>query len=155
LTLLNATSTPLYQDGLVKVFIHTRNNVVLEFRERTRPPKTYSRFRDLMRKSLQEMPESGLIKVYQLPVGALLKRIGPDFVVGLSIQGGSSSCEELAAQLSAKRSPAVLVGGFPRGHFTPGTTESLDRVVRVDKRSLDAHVVVARLIYEVEKQSRT
>jgi len=154
LTLLNATSTPLYQDGLAKVYIHTRNDVVLEFRERTRPPKSYSRFRDLMRKSMREMPESGLIKVYELSVGALLKNIGPDLVVGLSIQGGSSSYEEEAAQLSAKRSPAVLVGGFPRGHFTPETTESFDRVVRVDKRSLDAHVVVARLIYEVEKHSR-
>ena len=154
LTLLNATSTPLYQDGLAKVYIHTRNDVVLEFRERTRPPKSYSRFRDLMRKSMREMPESGLIKVYELSVGALLKNIGPDLVVGLSIQGGSSSYEEVAAQLSAKRSPAVLVGGFPRGHFTPETTESFDRVVRVDKRSLDAHVVVARLIYEVEKHSR-
>jgi len=154
LTLLNATSTPLYQDGLAKVYIHTRNDVVLEFRERTRPPKSYSRFRDLMRKSLREMPESGLIKVYELSVGALLKNIGPDLVVGLSIQGGSSSYEELAAQLSAKRSPAVLVGGFPRGHFTPETTGSFDRVVRVYKRSLDAHVVVARLIYEVEKHPR-
>jgi len=154
LTLLNATSTPLYQDGLAKVYIHTRKDVVLEFREGTRPPKSYSRFRDLMRKSLQEMPESGLIKVYELSVGALLKNIGPDLVVGLSIQGGSSSYEELAAQLSAKRSPAVLIGGFPRGHFTPETTGLFDRVVRVDKRSLDAHVVVARLIYEVEKHSR-
>ncbi len=154
LTLLNATSTPLYQDGLAKVYIHTRKDVVLEFREGTRPPKSYSRFRDLMRKSLQEMPESGLIKVYELSVGALLKNIGPDLVVGLSIQGGSSSYEVLAAQLSAKRSPAVLIGGFPRGHFTPETTGLFDRVVRVDKRSLDAHVVVARLIYEVEKHSR-
>ena len=154
LTLLSVTSTPLYQTGGVKVYIHTRNDVVLEFRERTRPPKSYSRFRDLMRKSLREMPESGLIKVYELSVGALLKNIGPDLVVGLSIQGGSSSYEELAAQLSAKRSPAVLVGGFPRGHFTPETTGSFDRVVRVYKRSLDAHVVVARLIYEVEKHPR-
>ncbi len=31
LTLLNATSTPLYQDGLAKVYIHTRKDVVLEF----------------------------------------------------------------------------------------------------------------------------
>ena len=48
LTLLSVTSTPLYQAGGVKVFIHTRDDVVLDFRERTRPPKSYFRFRDLM-----------------------------------------------------------------------------------------------------------
>ena len=155
LTLLTATSTPLYQDGQAKVYIHTRNDVVLELREQTRPPKSYSRFRDLMRKTLQEMPESGLIKVYELPVSGVLESIGADFVVGLSVQGGFSGYEELATELSSKRNPAALVGGFPRGHFTPETTRAFDRLVRVDRRSLDAHVVVARLIYEVEKHTRT
>jgi rRNA small subunit pseudouridine methyltransferase Nep1 len=155
LTLLNVTSTPLYQDGLAKVYIHTCNDIVLEFREQTRPPKSYSRFRDLMRKSLQEMPESGLIKGYQLPVSGLLKNMGTDLVVGLSVQGGFSEYGELASELSSRRNPAAVVGGFPRGHFAPETTRAFDRLVRVDKRSLDAHVVVARLIYEVEKHSRT
>lgn len=154
LTLLNATSSPLYQDGLAKVYIHTRNGIVLEFEELTRPPKSYSRFRDLIQKTLLEMPESGLIKAYELPIAALLKRVGPDLTVGLSVQGRSSSYAELAAELSARRNPAILIGGFPRGHFTPETIKSLDMLVRVDKRSLDAHVVAARLIYEVEKQSR-
>jgi len=153
LTLLNATSTPLYQDGLAKVYIHTRNDTVLEFREQTRPPKSYSRFRDLMRKTLYEMPDSGLIRVHELSIAALLRNIGPDAVVGLSVQGRSSSCEELAAELSGRKNPATLVGGFPRGHFTPETTKTVDEVVRIDRRSLDAHVVVARLIYEVERHS--
>jgi rRNA small subunit pseudouridine methyltransferase Nep1 len=153
MTLLNATSTPLYQDGLARVYIHTRNDVVLEFREQTRPPKSYSRFRDLMRKSLQEMPESGLIRVYELHLDGLLKKIGSDLVVGLSIQGGFSGYEELASELSIKKSPVALVGGFPHGHFTPETTRAVDRLVRVDRRPLDAHVVVGRLIYEVEKRS--
>jgi len=154
LTLLNATSTPLYQDGLAKVYIHTRDDVVLEFTEQTRPPKSYPRFRDLMRKSLLEMPESGLIRAYELPVRGLLKKIGADLVVGLSTQGGFLGYEQLASELSSRRNPVVLVGGFPRGHFTPETSRALDRLIRVDRRSLDAHVVVARLIYEVEKHAR-
>ena len=150
-TLLNATSTPLYQDGRAKVFIHTRNDVVLEFKEQTRPPKSYARFRDLMRKTLREMPETGLIKTYQLPMEGLLKRMAGDEVVGLSIQGRESNFADLAVRLTAKRNPTVLVGGFPRGHFEPETARSLDSLVRVDRHPLDAHVVVARLIYEVER----
>lgn len=151
LTLLNATSTPLYQDGLVKVYIHTRDDVVVEFKERTRPPKSYSRFRDLMRASLVERPQSGLIMVHDSPIKGLLKDIGADAVFGLSIQGAYSSLEDLAGELTSAESPAALVGGFPRGHFSPKTTSALDRLVRIDKRSLEAHVVVARLIYEAEK----
>jgi len=101
-TLLNATSTPLYQDGRAKVFIHTRNDVVLEFKEQTRPPKSYARFRDLMRKTLREMPETGLIKTYQLPMEGLLKRMAGDEVVGLSIQGRESNFADLAVRLTAE-----------------------------------------------------
>ncbi len=153
LSVLNATGTPLYQEGLARVCIHTRNDVVLELEERTRPPKSYSRFRDLMRKSLHERPSSGLIRVYEASIAELMKDIGADLVVALSIQGKSSSYEEAAVELISKRNPAALVGGFPRGHFTLDTTRVADKIVRVDRRSLEAHVVIARLLYEVEKLS--
>ena len=65
LTLLSVTSTPLYQEGLVKVYIHTRDDIVLELKEQTRPPKSYARFRDLVQKLLSEKPKSGLISVYE------------------------------------------------------------------------------------------
>ena len=68
LTLLSVTSTPLYQAGRAKVYIHTRDDVVLELREQTRPPKSYFRFRDLMQQALLEKPDSGLIAVYESSV---------------------------------------------------------------------------------------
>ena len=45
----------------------------------------------------------------------------------------------------------MLVGGFPKGHFTPETSEVLDQLARIDSSPMDAHVVAARLVYEVEK----
>lgn len=153
LTLLNATSTPLYQDSGLRVYIHTRDDVVLELQEGTRPPKSYARFRDLMQQVLGERPSEGLITVYPSTIKELLRRIGNGPSVGLSIEGQRSSFEELARELVGSERASVLVGGFPRGHFAPETTKSLDRLVRIDERSLDAHVVVARLIYEVEKHA--
>lgn len=151
LMLLNVTSSPLYQGGLAKVYIHTRNDKVLEFKEQTRPPKSYFRFRDLMQKVLWDEPDSGLITVYDCTIGQLLNHVGSDAVIGLSIQGERMSFENLAGEVLRAKNPAVLVGGFPHGHFTPETSKRLDRLVRVDERSLDAHVAVARLIYEIEK----
>lgn len=153
LTLLNVTSSPLYQEGHAKAYIHTRDDRVLEFREQTRPPKSYSRFRDLVQKVLMERPDSGLITVYDSNVRQLLNRIGSDAAIGLSIQGERMSLEELAREVVRAKNPAVMVGGFPQGHFTVETSKALDRLVRVDERSMDAHVVEARLIYEVEKRT--
>jgi rRNA small subunit pseudouridine methyltransferase Nep1 len=154
LTLLSITSTPLYQSGRVKVYIHTRENVVLELKEQTRPPKSYARFRDLVQKLLNEEPQTGLITVYEGSVPLLLDRIGADLVVGLSTQGKTTTLEELARELSTKKNPAVLIGGFPKGHFTPETAARLDSIARVHPDSLDAHVVAARLVYELEREAK-
>ncbi len=151
LTLLGVTSTPLYRAEGVKVYIHTRDDVVLEFRAGTRPPKSYFRFRDLVQKVLREKPDSGLIAYRESSIPLLLKRIGADLSVGLSIQGKQMTLENLAQQLARARNPAVLIGGFPKGHFTVETTRALDLVARVHEDSLDAHVVAGRLVYEVEK----
>jgi rRNA small subunit pseudouridine methyltransferase Nep1 len=151
LTLLNITSTPLYQEGRAKVYIHTRDDIVLDFQQETRPPKSYFRFRDLVQQLLADRPEGGLVRVYDASIRRLLEGIRTDLKVGLSIQGGPSRFEELAADLTGAKNPTVLIGGFPKGHFTPETTKELERLVRIDERPLDAHVVAARLVYEVEK----
>lgn len=152
ITLLSITSTPLYQEGLAKVFVHTVNDVILEFEERTRPPKSYSRFRNLIEGALHEKLDTGLIKVYDSSLSGLVKKtLRADLVTGLSILGESRSLEEIANQIAAKKYPAVVIGGFPRGHFSPETLKLLDQLVRIDERPLDAHVVASRLIYEIEK----
>ena len=89
--------------------------------------------------------------MYEASIPGLLNRIGPDLAIGLSVQGKPVRLEDLAVQLAGAKNPAVLVGGFPKGHFTPETTKALDLLLRVDSNPMDAHVVVARLVYEVEK----
>jgi rRNA small subunit pseudouridine methyltransferase Nep1 len=151
LTLLNATSTPLHQEGRARVYVHTLDDSVLEFGEGARPPKSYARFRNLMEKLLVERPESGLVSVRDATLPQLLKRIGTDHSAGLSVQGAPERLEDLAGDLARKNDPVAVVGGFPRGHFLPRDLKAFDRLVRIDERALDAHVVAARVIYEVEK----
>src|SRR5271169_3009217 len=120
LTLLNVTSTPLHQEGKARVYIHTIDDSVLEFGEGARPPKSYARFRNLMEKLLVERPDSGLVNVHDATLPQLLKGIGSDYSVGLSVQGAPVRLEDLAGDLAERKNPAVVVGGFPRGHFLPG-----------------------------------
>jgi len=150
-TLLNVTGTPLYLDGLVRVFVHTYDDVVFEIAEKTRVPKNYLRFRGLMEEVLVERPRQGLIKVHSMDVKELVRIISSDEVIGLSVQGNMTSLEELAKRVTAAKSPTVVVGGFPHGHFSPGTLSVMDQLVRIDVRPLEAHVVASRVVYEVEK----
>jgi rRNA small subunit pseudouridine methyltransferase Nep1 len=154
LTLLNVTSTPLHQEGRARVYIQTLDDSVLEFGEGARPPKSYARFRNLMEKLLVERPEEGLVRVRKATLPQLLKEIGTDFSAGLSVQGAPERLEELAGELAMRNDPAVVVGGFPRGHFLPRDLKAFDRLVRIDDRALDAHVVAARVVYEVEKATK-
>ena len=150
-TLLNVTGTPLYLEGMVQVFVHTYDDEVLEIAEKTRIPKNYLRFRGLMEKVLVERPKQGLIKVHSMGVKELARTISADEVIGLSVQGMMTSLEELAKSVTGAKRPSVIVGGFPHGHFSPGTLSVVDQLVRIDARPLEAHVVASRVIYEVEK----
>ncbi|HEV2390441.1 MAG TPA: ribosome biogenesis protein [Nitrososphaerales archaeon] len=154
LTLLNVTSTPLHQEGKARVYVHTLDDSVLEFGEGARPPKSYARFRNLMEKLLVERPESGLVSVRDATLPRLLEEIGTDYSAGLSVQGATERLEALAGEVVRRKDPAVVVGGFPRGHFLPRDLRAFDRLVRIDERALDAHVVAARVVYEVEKATR-
>ena len=153
LTLLNVTSTPLHQEGRARVYIHTIDDSVLEFGEGARPPKSYARFRNLIEKLLVERPDEALVSVREATLPQLLKGIGTDFSAGLSVQGAPECLEELAGDLARRRNPAVVVGGFPRGHFLPRDLKAFDTLVRIHEKALDAHVVAARVVYEVEKAS--
>lgn len=153
-TLLSVTATPIYLDGRVKVYVHTNMDIVVELEPMTRIPKSYFRFRGLMEKALVEMPKDGLVRVYPSGMVELLKkRIGRRDVTALSVQGKRIDLEVLGKEVASAEGPCVIVGGFPRGHFCPATMSVTDRLVRIDERPLEAHVVAARLMYEVEKAS--
>jgi rRNA small subunit pseudouridine methyltransferase Nep1 len=152
--LLSVTCTPLYLDGKVRVFVQTCAGLTLELEKRTRIPKNYIRFRGLMEKVLMERPGGGLVKVFSASMKELVRRtVSPDEVFGLSVRGERMKPEALASAVVAARNPCVLVGGFPHGHFSKETSATIDRLIRIEERPLEAHVVAARVVYEVEKAS--
>lgn len=152
--LLAVTGMPLYLDGKVRIFVQTYGDMVLEVQEKTRIPKNYLRFRGLMEKVLVEKPAEGLVAVRKGGLRELVRSLSPDLVIGLSVQGRPAPMEELAVKIARARELCVIVGGFPRGHFTPITLSLVGELVRVDPRPMEAHVVVARMLYEVEKASK-
>jgi rRNA small subunit pseudouridine methyltransferase Nep1 len=153
--ILSLTGAPLFLDGQMSVYVHTCQDMVLEIGEGTRIPKSYQRFRGLAEQLLVERSREGLVRVFPAGVPELVQTIiAPDMVVGLSTQGAQSSAEEVGQLVVRVRRPCLIVGGFPHGHFTPETLRLAGSLVRIDSRPLEAHVVAARVVYEVEKAVR-
>ena len=153
-TLLNVTGTPLYLEGKVKVCVHMNPGDVIVVAERTRIPKNYLRFRGLIEKCLIERPADGLLSLHELTFSGLLKERRPDKTFGLTVRGRQVDLEDLGREVVAARNPAVVVGGFPHGHFSGEVEKALDETVRIDPRPLEAHVVAARVVYEVERATK-
>ena len=149
-TLLSVTGTPLYLSGRVKVYVHTYAGFVVDIALKTRIPKNYLRFRGLMEEAFAG--EGGaLVKVRGSGIRELVKSTAPDMVIGLSVRGRNIELEELAGRLVAADSPCVVVGGFPRGHFSHEALSAIGELVRIHEMPLEAHVVTSRLLYEFEK----
>ena len=75
-------------------------------------------------------------------------------VVGLSSLGTLPDSPR-PYEYVAQRVPdgaAIVIGGFQKGHFSDGTSGHLDEVYAVDTSPLEAHVVIARVLYECEKK---
>src|SRR5207247_9548885 len=96
----SVTGTPLYEEGSVKVYVHTRGDVVLEIAERTRLPKSYFRFRNLVEKHISEKSSNELIRVREMTIRELLRKgIKPDYVAAVTTQGKVEALEDLAETL--------------------------------------------------------
>jgi rRNA small subunit pseudouridine methyltransferase Nep1 len=152
--LLSVTGTPMYLDGRVRVYVHTYPNLVVEVAPKTRIPKNFLRFRGVIEKCLAEKPAAELLRVGEMRFPALLDRIVPGKTFGLSVRGTQVELSAFAEGVVRTKDPCVVVGGFPHGHFSRDVAERLDALVRIDERPLEAHVVVARTIYEIEKATK-
>ncbi len=147
-SLLAVTSTPLYKEGLVNLYVHTIDDKVLMLKN-VRLPRTYSRFEGLILdlfKKRKIASNNMLMKVSDMNFKALIDLIKPDYVIGLSRIGEPSS-----AELVAEKEGAIVIGGFPRGHFSNIITDNVNELISINTYALDTHVVCARLVYEFEK----
>jgi rRNA small subunit pseudouridine methyltransferase Nep1 len=152
--LLEATSTPLYQKGMMEIYVHTVVDKVILFHGNVRLPKSYFRFEGLMEELFKdkkiESDTELLIEVKDMQFTDLLDTISPENVIGLSRSGVKSSAEQVARNVN--ENSALVIGGFPRGHFSSSVSSRLDNMYSISEYGLEAHVVIARILYECEKR---
>ncbi len=156
--LLNVLATPLFKNNQIKVFVHTINNQVIKIGDNLRIPKSYSRYEGLILdliKNKKIISKDGCILLElsdNLCFSSLLnKYIKPDVIVGLSTNGIFKNFEYISNELFQFKNPCIVIGGFPKGHFSKDIESCLEKKYSISNLSLEAHIVVSRLLYEFEK----
>lgn len=158
--LIEALSTPLFFNNLLQVYVSTINNQVVYIGENLRIPKSYPRFQGLMidlfkKYHIKEGKNATLLKLQNnVSLNSLINdTIKPFKVIGFSRTGVQSTPENIiSTHISKDNCRCVfIIGGFPSGHFTENTKRVCDYLYSIGNYSLEAHVVIARILYECEK----
>ena len=59
--------------------------------------------------------------------------------------------DDVASRLAEHDDPVMLVGGFPKGHFSKETLSKTKESYQIHNQGLEAWTVVARAIYDYER----
>jgi rRNA small subunit pseudouridine methyltransferase Nep1 len=152
--LLQALGSPLNREGLMRTYVHTIDDNVIDVDAGVKLPRNYDRFIGLLEQLYEEksVPPGGkpLLSIRKCSLPELVRESGVTRVVAFSTLGRTATVKEACLPIIEADAPAVLIGGFAHSHFNKSTAELADSVFSIDKEPLDAWVVVARVIYEYE-----
>ena len=159
--LMEALSTPLFLKNRLKVYVHTVKNKLIVIGDNLRIPKSYFRFEGIMINLFKEKiiksadHKNMLLELYDNITFEqfIINEVRPDKLIGLSSDGVKSSAEAIVSRNSIKNNNhiAFVVGGFPKGHFSENTSRVFSCSFSIGELELEAHVVIARILYECEK----
>jgi rRNA small subunit pseudouridine methyltransferase Nep1 len=153
-SLLLALGSPLNLTGGLRCYVHTRDNNIIKVDPKTRLPRNSDRFTSLLEQLYQEriVPPTGhpLLSIKPGHIGDLLDEISGR-VIALTTRGLQKRMDEVASRLAAHDNPVLLVGGFPKGHFSKETLSKAKESYQIYRHGLEAWTVVARAIYDYER----
>eukprot|EP01006_Ploeotia_vitrea_P054083 TRINITY_DN67848_c5_g2_i1.p1 TRINITY_DN67848_c5_g2~~TRINITY_DN67848_c5_g2_i1.p1 ORF type:complete len:243 (+),score=10.20 TRINITY_DN67848_c5_g2_i1:38-730(+) len=144
--LLQMTDSPLHRAGLLQIYLHTRDGVLIEVSPFLRVPRSFQRFSKMM----VELLKSNKIKAVQQKKMALLKVVKNPVTKWLPIGATIYACakegdtEDLPTFVQGlPEKPVVfVVGGFSRGHLD---VDYAHKTVSVSPHPLSAAIVCAKL----------
>jgi len=152
-SILEATTIPLYFENKIKIFIHTINDKVISIEENVHIPKSYHRFAGLFEKLFLEktitVNNKKLLSLRDQSFSKLIDEINPSQIIGLSTTGQPNSFEKISTNLLDDS--CIVIGGFQKGYFSDSMKNNFSDIFSIGNISLEAHVVVARMLYEYEK----
>lgn len=152
-SILEATTIPLYLHNKINIYVHTIDDKVIYIGENVHIPKSYHRFEGLIEKLFLEKEirsnNTKLMEVKKKSFSELINEIKPSKIIGFSTKGEPKSFEKIGSEISDDT--CIVIGGFQKGHFSESVKSKINHLFSVGNMSYEAHVVIARMLYEYEK----
>jgi rRNA small subunit pseudouridine methyltransferase Nep1 len=157
LCLLNILNTPLVKriPEKIRILIHTYDDQIIEINPRTRIPKHYLRFvgliESLFEKGIIQTKNMTLLKI--LTKTTIIKEITncqQHSTIAFSSKGDEINLGTFFDNNKTKNL-TLITGGFPYGNISNKILEKTDKILSLGKTSLDAWIVLSRIVYDREK----
>jgi len=153
--LLNALGSTANKSGNLKIFLHTYENKIFEINPAIKIARNYNRFKGLMAKLLMEneirIKNLLLISEFKGTLRELVNSIEKKDVIIFSNKGELAENPLLLFDNNLSKDFVVIIGCFQKGFFTDEILELSNRLVSISHYSLDAWIVLSRVItlYEI------
>ncbi len=153
-TLLLIQGSLLSRSGLVKTYIHTINDLVIDVDPEIRPPRNYDNFIGLM----SQLFELGRVP----PVGRPLMRFvdGIDYVLSTElpdrkillddVKGKETSLKSFINYVISFKRPLIMIGAFPRGSFRDVIYGLADDIFKIGNYVMDTSSILCRVLTALE-----
>lgn len=159
--MLALLDSPLNKAGLLKIYIHTQKNVLIDVHPSIRIPRTYKRFAGLMVQLLHKMKikagseSTTLLKIIKNPFSQYLP--AGTHCYGMSCQGQLYSPVSLAQSLlpddveQARKVPVCfVVGAMATGHITVEDHPYIQKMFSISEYPLSGASALSRIMSGVE-----
>jgi len=153
--LLNALGSTANKSGNLNIYIHTFENKIFEINPAIKLARNYNRFKGLMAKMLMENKIGNenlqLISEFKGTLRDLVNTIDSKNVILLSNKGELAESPLLLFDNNLSKDFIVIIGCFQKGFFADEILELSNRLVSISHYSLDAWIVLSRVItlYEI------
>lgn len=136
----------LNKEGLLRVYVHTRNDEVIYVKPETRLPRHYPRFIGLMEK-LFHVKEDLFLRMKKQGIQELIREINPSYTLLMDEEGSPVAPRELAEKL--RENTCVIIGAFPHGGFKQSYA-FVDERLSLYGQPLDSWVIASEVtcLYE-------
>jgi len=152
--LLQALGSPLNREGLLRTYVHTIDDNVIDVDSRVRLPRNYDRFIGLLEQLYEKKSvppdEQPLLSIRKCTLAELVSESRVSTIVAFSTLGKPASVRDACVPIVEADAPGVFIGGFAHSHFSQSTTRLANHSFSIDKQPLDAWILAARVIYEYE-----
>jgi rRNA small subunit pseudouridine methyltransferase Nep1 len=150
--LLLAQGSRLNAAGRLRLYLHTRDDIVIAVKPETRLPRVYDRFKGLIEQVLVEgaVPrDEQFLRVEEGGLASLVGRLAPPRVLLLTPSGKRTTLQKLFPPKKPADGTAVLVGAFPHGDFTDATRKLAGETASVADEPMEAWAVVGEVLHRL------